>query len=52
MFDTVHHRGQLTTYYRPMGMPNPSIYGPTAETMEQMMAEVAKKYAEKPSTGI
>ena len=46
MFDTVHHRGQLTTYYRPMGMPNPSIYGPTAETTEKMMSEMAQKQKE------
>ena len=42
LFDTVHHRGQLTTYYRQMGMPNPSIYGPTAEMMEKMKAEAVK----------
>jgi uncharacterized damage-inducible protein DinB len=35
--DTIHHRGQLSTYYRPMGVKNPSIYGPTAEMMEEMM---------------
>lgn len=46
MFDTVHHRGQLSTYYRPMGMPNPSIYGPTAEIVEKMMADAAKKQQE------
>jgi uncharacterized damage-inducible protein DinB len=38
LFDTVHHRGQLSTYYRQMGVRNPSIYGPTAETIEEMMA--------------
>ena len=36
--DTIHHRGQLSTYFRPMGVKNPSIYGPTAEMMEEMMA--------------
>jgi uncharacterized damage-inducible protein DinB len=36
--DLIHHRGQLSTYFRPMGVVNPSIYGPTAETMEAMMA--------------
>lgn len=46
LFDTVHHRGQLSTYYRPMGVPNPSIYGPTAETSEKMLAEAAKKQKE------
>jgi uncharacterized damage-inducible protein DinB len=38
LLDIIHHRGQLTTYYRPMGTRNPSIYGPTAETMEEQMA--------------
>ena len=31
LFDTIHHRGQLTTYIRPMGGKNPSVYGPTAD---------------------
>ncbi|HUG01816.1 MAG TPA: DinB family protein [Longimicrobiales bacterium] len=30
--DSVHHRGQLTTYLRPMGSKVPSIYGPSADT--------------------
>ncbi|HJS59172.1 MAG TPA: DinB family protein [Vicinamibacteria bacterium] len=30
-FDAVHHRGQLTTYLRPMGGKVPSIYGPSAD---------------------
>jgi uncharacterized damage-inducible protein DinB len=38
MFDIIHHRGQLSTYYRHMGVRNPSIYGPTAEDMEAMAA--------------
>ena len=29
---SVHHRGQLSTYIRPMGGKNPSIYGPSADT--------------------
>lgn len=29
---TVHHRGQLSTYLRPMGAKVPSIYGPSADT--------------------
>jgi uncharacterized damage-inducible protein DinB len=28
---SVHHRGQLSTYLRPMGGTVPSIYGPTAD---------------------
>lgn len=38
MFDIIHHRGQLSTYYRQMGVRNPSIYGPTAEDIEAMNA--------------
>ena len=29
--DAVHHRGQLSTYLRPMGSKVPSIYGPSAD---------------------
>ncbi|MFM7731128.1 MAG: DinB family protein, partial [Flavobacteriales bacterium] len=28
-FDIIHHRGQLTTYIRPMGGKNPGVYGPS-----------------------
>jgi uncharacterized damage-inducible protein DinB len=31
MFDAVHHRGQLSSYLRPMGAKVPSIYGPSAD---------------------
>jgi uncharacterized damage-inducible protein DinB len=31
LFDGVHHRGQLSTYIRPMGGKVPSIYGPSAD---------------------
>ncbi len=31
LFDAVHHRGQLSTYLRPMGGRVPSIYGPSAD---------------------
>ena len=31
LFDIVHHRGQLSTYLRPMGSTVPQIYGPTAD---------------------
>jgi uncharacterized damage-inducible protein DinB len=30
-FDAIHHRGQLTTYLRPMGGKVPSIYGPSGD---------------------
>jgi len=29
---SVHHRGQLSAYLRPMGAKVPGIYGPTADT--------------------
>jgi uncharacterized damage-inducible protein DinB len=32
LFDEVHHRGQLSTYLRPMGGKVPSIYGPSADS--------------------
>jgi len=31
LFDEIHHRGQLSTYLRPMGSKVPSIYGPSAD---------------------
>ena len=30
-FDLIHHRGQLSTYLRPMGAKVPVIYGPSAD---------------------
>ena len=27
----IHHRGQLTVYYRLNGVPVPAIYGPSAD---------------------
>jgi len=30
-FDLIHHRGQLSTYLRPMGAKVPAIYGPSAD---------------------
>lgn len=31
LFDTIHHRGQLSAYLRPMGGKVPAIYGPSAD---------------------
>lgn len=31
LLDAVHHRGQLSSYLRPMGAKVPSIYGPSAD---------------------
>ena len=33
LFDGLHHRGQLSTYLRPMGARVPSIYGPSADSI-------------------
>ena len=38
LFDFVHHRGQLSTYIRPMGGTVPSIYGPSADEPAQSQA--------------
>ena len=32
LFDAIHHRGQLTTYLRPMGATVPAVYGPSADS--------------------
>lgn len=31
LLDQIHHRGQLSTYLRPMGAKVPQIYGPSAD---------------------
>jgi hypothetical protein len=31
LLDAIHHRGQLSTYLRPMGAKVPSIYGPSGD---------------------
>jgi len=31
LFDIVHHRGQITTYLRPMGSTVPQVYGPSGD---------------------
>ena len=30
-FDIIHHRGQITTYLRPMGSTVPQVYGPSGD---------------------
>jgi uncharacterized damage-inducible protein DinB len=32
LFDAIHHRGQLTTYIRPMGGKVPAVYGPSGDS--------------------
>ncbi len=34
LLDLIHHRGQLSTYIRPMGGKVPSIYGPSGDSAE------------------
>lgn len=43
-FDAIHHRGQLSTYIRPMGGKVPSIYGPSGD--DPMMLSAAHKRME------
>ena len=40
-YDTIHHRGQLTSYYRAIGSTQPSLMGPTTEEEEAMFAKAA-----------
>ena len=35
LFDAIHHRGQLSTYLRPMGGKVPAIYGPSGDDSGQ-----------------
>ena len=39
LFDCVHHRGQLTSYYRVVGATQPNLMGPTLEEEMAMMAK-------------
>ena len=39
---TVHHRGQLSTYLRPMGGKVPSIYGESYDAAQARAAKEAK----------
>jgi uncharacterized damage-inducible protein DinB len=38
LFDSIHHRGQLAAYLRPMGGKVPAIYGPSADDPQGMGA--------------
>jgi uncharacterized damage-inducible protein DinB len=33
LLDIIHHRGQLSSYIRPMGGKNPAVYGYSADTI-------------------
>jgi uncharacterized damage-inducible protein DinB len=37
---STHHRGQLIVYLRVLGLPVPSVYGPTADTSGKVMYAV------------
>jgi uncharacterized damage-inducible protein DinB len=39
---TVHHRGQLSTYLRPMGAKVPAIYGESYDSTEARKAAAQK----------
>lgn len=34
LFDVIHHRGQLSTYIRPMGGKNPAVYGYSFDSLQ------------------
>jgi uncharacterized damage-inducible protein DinB len=34
LLDLIHHRGQLSTYLRPLGLKVPSIYGPSGDSKD------------------
>lgn len=42
MGHTIHHRGQLSTYLRPMGAKVPSIYGESYDVTQARLAREAK----------
>src|SRR6185295_10905249 len=42
LHDTIHHRGELASYYRVIGVTQPNIMGPTAEEEDAMMAKAAE----------
>lgn len=39
---TIHHRGQLSTYLRPMGAKVPSIYGESYDASQERLAKEKK----------
>jgi uncharacterized damage-inducible protein DinB len=43
LFHSIHHRGQLSTYLRPMGAKVPSIYGESYDATEARKASEAAK---------
>jgi uncharacterized damage-inducible protein DinB len=45
LLHTIHHRGQLSTYLRPMGGKVPAIYGESYDTAEAKKAAAAQAQA-------
>jgi uncharacterized damage-inducible protein DinB len=45
LLHTIHHRGQLSTYLRPMGGKVPAIYGESYDSAEAKKAATAKAQA-------
>ena len=41
LFDAIHHRGQLSTYFRAMGAKVPSIYGESYDDAQARKAAQA-----------
>jgi uncharacterized damage-inducible protein DinB len=37
----IHHRAQLTVYYRLLGIPVPGLYGPSADEVQDASAGAA-----------
>src|SRR5215475_12850865 len=46
---TIHHRGQLSTYLRPMGGTVPSIYGESHDAVQARLARTKESEAAKAS---
>ena len=42
LFDAIHHRGQLSSYLRPMGAKVPSIYGESYDATQERQAREAQ----------
>ena len=42
LFDSIHHRGQLSTHIRPMGGKVPSIYGESYDAIDERKAREAQ----------
>lgn len=41
LWDSIHHRGQLSSYYRLLSVSQPELMGPTTEVEEAMMSSAS-----------